>query len=160
VIKDPIKIIAIGNTLCGDDGIGYSVLQDLRERSSFPGIPLINCGVDVLSLIDHFSDTEHVIIIDAVKMGAQPGTIKVFETSDVEFTVLSNLFSLHGINLANVLELAEIIGAVPDKITIIGIEPEQIHVGKGLSSTVANAREEIIENLRSVIYGYQHQTRG
>jgi len=116
--------------------------------------------VDALSLIDHFSDTEQVIIIDAVKMGMQPGTIKVFETSDVEFTVLSKLFSLHGINLANVLELAELIGAIPDKITIVGVEPEQLQAGKGLSPAVADARTEIIDNLRSLIFECQHQIRG
>ncbi|NOZ04419.1 MAG: hydrogenase maturation protease [FCB group bacterium] len=160
MIKFPIKIIAIGNVLYGDDGIGYSILQDLRKRPSFSGIPLINCGVDALSLIDHFSDTEQVIIIDAVKMGMQPGTIKVFETSDVEFTVLSKLFSLHGINLANVLELAELIGAIPDKITIVGVEPEQLQAGKGLSPAVADARTEIIDNLRSLIFECQHQIRG
>ena len=49
-----IKVIAVGNDLYGDDGIGNAVLQVLEQIPDMNDIELIDGATDALGLIDHF----------------------------------------------------------------------------------------------------------
>jgi len=64
-----IKVIAVGNDLYGDDGVGNAVLDVLEKMSEMKEVELIDGATDALGLIDYFSDTDHVIIVDAAQMG-------------------------------------------------------------------------------------------
>ena len=86
--KSPtLKIISVGNDLYGDDGIGTAILKKVKEYSAFANTPLIDCATDALSIIDHFQDAEHVLIIDAAKMGEPPGSVKLFDATKAKLLI-------------------------------------------------------------------------
>ncbi len=142
-----LKIIAVGNSFYGDDGIGVAVLNSLKEIPSLEGVSLIDGATDALGLIDHFNDTEHVILIDAAFMGFLPGTVKVFKQEDAHLVIKQDHLSLHGISIADTLELAKRIDALPKSLTIIGVEPEQLEINTGLSETVSNTIPDIVSKI-------------
>lgn len=143
----PLKIIAVGNSFFGDDGIGEAVLHALRDIPEMKDIPLIDAATDAIGLIDHFTNTDHVILIDAAQMGANPGTVKVMNEAKARLAIQQDHISLHGISIADTIELARKIDSLPKKITIIGVEPEQLIINTGLSKYVQKAVPIVISNI-------------
>ena len=147
-----LKIIAVGNDLYGDDGIGLAVLEILTSIPNIENVELVNGATDALGLIDHFIDVDHVVIIDAAQMGEQPGTVKVFGKEDVKMMIKMDNLSVHGISLAETFEIAESIDSLPEKVTIIGIEPKNIGISQNLSDLVTQSIPEVVSNIINLIH--------
>lgn len=146
------KVIAIGNDLYGDDGVGNAVLNVLEQIPEMKDIELIDGATDALGLIDHFSGTDHVIIVDAAQMGENPGTVKVFDKEEVKLKIKMDNLSVHGISLAETFEIAQAVDSLPKKITIIGIEPKNIGISQELSDVVIQSIPEIVSNIINLTY--------
>jgi len=148
LIKDSrLKVIAVGNDLYGDDGVGNAVLNVLEKMSEMKDIELIDGATDALGLIDHFSGTDHVIIVDAAQMGEKPGTVKVFSKEEVKLKIKMDHLSVHGISLAETFDIAQVVDSLPEKITIIGIEPKNIGISQSLSDVVTQSIPEVVSNI-------------
>ena len=145
--KSKVKVIAVGNDLYGDDGVGNVVIEMLSEIPEMKGIELINGATDALGLIDHFEDAEHVILVDAAQMGETPGTVKIFSKDEVKLKIKMDHLTVHGISLAETLDIAKAIDKLPDKITIIGIEPKNIGISEKLSDVVAESIPDVISHI-------------
>lgn len=146
------KVIAIGNDLYGDDGVGNAVLNVLEQIPEMKDVELIDGATDALGLIDHFSGTDHVIIVDAAQMGEDPGTVKVFGKEEVKLKIKMDNLSVHGISLAETFEIAQAVDSLPKKITIIGIEPKNIGISQELSDVVMQSIPEIVSNIINLTY--------
>lgn len=142
-----MKIIAVGNSLYGDDGVGEAVLHALGDLPELSNVELFDGATDALGLIDQFADTDHVVIIDAANMDSQPGTVKVFDAGKTQMMIKSDHLSLHGISLAETFEIARMADSLPQKLTIVGIEPQQLHVAEGLSPAVSRAVPEVVSKI-------------
>ena len=131
-----LKVIAVGNDLYGDDGVGNAVLNVLEQIPEMREVELINGATDALGLIDHFSGVDHVIIVDAAQMGEKPGTVKVFSKEEVKLKIKMDHLSVHGISLAETFDIAQAVDSLPGEITIIGIEPKNIGISQTLCDVV------------------------
>lgn len=148
MIKDSqLKVIAVGNDLYGDDGVGNAVLNALKQIPEMKDVELIDGATDALGLIDHFSGANHVIIVDAAQMGEEPGTVKVFSKEEVKLKIKMDHLSVHGISLAETFDIAQVIDSLPEKITIIGIEPKNIGISQNLSDVVTQSIPEVVSNI-------------
>ena len=145
--KSKVKVISVGNDLYGDDGVGTAVIEMLGQIPEMKGIELVNGATDALGLIDHFDDTEHVILIDAAQMGEKPGTVKVFSKDEVKLKIKMDHLTVHGMSLAEAFDIAKAIDKLPEKITIIGIEPENIGISEKLSDVVAESIPDVIAQI-------------
>ncbi len=134
-----MKIIAVGNSLYGDDGVGEAILGALAEIPELKNVELIDGATDALGLIDYFSDSDHIVIIDAAQMDTEPGTVCVFTSDNTKLMIKNDHLSLHGISLAETFEIARLADSMPEKLTIVGIEPQQLMVAAGLSDPVQKA---------------------
>lgn len=148
MIKDSqLKVIAVGNDLYGDDGVGNAVLNALKQIPEMKDVELIDGATDALGLIDHFSGANHVIIVDAAQMGEEPGTVKVFSKEEVKLKIKMDHLSVHGISLAETFDIAQVVDSLPEKITIIGIEPKNIGISQKLSDVVMQSIPEVVSNI-------------
>lgn len=148
MIKDSqLKVIAVGNDLYGDDGVGNAVLNALKQIPEMKDVELIDGATDALGLIDHFSGANHVIIVDAAQMGEEPGTVKVFSKEEVKLKIKMDHLSVHGISLAETFDIAMVVDSLPKKITIIGIEPKNIGISQKLSDVVMQSIPEVVSNI-------------
>jgi len=142
-----IKIIAVGNDIYGDDGIGKAVIDELNQMPEMKDIEMIDGDTDALGLIDHFENTDHVILIDAAQMGEKPGTVKVFNKDEIRLNIKMDHLTVHGISLAETFEIAQTVEKLPKKVTIIGIEPQNIGISEKLSDTVKQSIPIIISHI-------------
>jgi hydrogenase maturation protease len=73
-------VIGYGNTLRGDDGIGYIAAQELSRMIDSPDVQIIACQQLTPELAKDVSESERVILVDAAT-GTQPGKIMIRKIS-------------------------------------------------------------------------------
>lgn len=106
-------------------------------------IQVIDCGTSLLDAVSFIEKAQRLIVIDAIKTGAQPGTIFRLQDKDI-YEPPGRAISLHQMSLLEALEMADKIGIRPPT-TIIGIEPEDVGIGMELSSKVESVVPDIVD---------------
>lgn len=126
-----IVILGVGNLLLTDEGVGPTTIAHLEERWRFPEhVELVDGATAGLELMNVFGGAAHLVVVDAVLGGAEPGAIYRFHPDQVPSGVRRRT-SIHQITFLEAWTIARILGPVPEVI-IVGIEPEDMstpHVG-------------------------------
>ncbi|MBU8870199.1 MAG: hydrogenase maturation protease [Gemmatimonadales bacterium] len=146
-----MKIFAVGNSFYGDDGVGSVVLERIGEDNLFPGAELFDAHTDALSLVDRLAPGELNVIIDAAHMGLEPGQVSGFRPDEVKVKIQSDHLSMHGFGLAETFAMAGQLGMMPEKVLIVGVEPERIEINCGLSDAVASAVPQVISIIQAEV---------
>lgn len=140
-----IVLLGVGNPLMGDDGIGLALLGRLAERGPWPpGTMLVDGGTWGMNLLPVIEDATHLVLLDAVRTGAAPGTVVVLEREALP-RALAHKLSPHQIDLKEVLALAALRGTLPPHAAAVGIEPERVDWGTELSASVAARLDDAVE---------------
>lgn len=137
-----VKIIALGNRLRGDDGIGPIVIEELKKKNLKNEITLLDAGSDAFAVLEHLMEEDPAIIIDCARMGKQPGEFVSMSIDSDKLRIAEKSISLHGFSLAEVIQLAQNTGDIAQG-RIIGIEPEAIEFNTGLSLVLQNKLNKI-----------------
>jgi hydrogenase maturation protease len=142
-------VLGLGNILFRDDGVGVRAVERLRQDGYEAEI--INGATLGLSLFDIFKNNEKVIVVDAVNMGRDPGTIACFKAEELLSLPENRNFSLHEIGLLEVLKIGFALEENFSNVIIIGIQPGIIEQGEGLSPEVEDKLPEIIEVVKKEV---------
>lgn len=146
-----IAVLGLGNILLRDEGIGVHVVAALRERFYFPeNVSLIDGGTMGLDLLPFIEGVEKMLIVDAVNIGKQPGTIALIEDEDIPSFVSSKL-SIHQISFPDVIFAANLMGITPAKMTLVGVQPEILEPGLSLSETLSNVFERLLQVMAEIL---------
>ena len=71
----PVLVLGIGNPLMGDDGAGVELAHRLQERDYGPLVHVEEGGTQGMTLLPLLEDADTLILLDAVRTGALPGTV-------------------------------------------------------------------------------------
>jgi len=144
-------ILALGNPLRGDDGIGTAVLQHLWETAVWlPDVTFVDGGTPGLETALTLQGYDQVIVIDAAEIGSKPGTWMRFHLADVSLTKQANMNgTLHDAGFAEAVALAEALGILPPEIVVYGIQPESLDWEIGLSRSVQKTIPAICRQIKS-----------
>jgi hydrogenase maturation protease len=120
-----ITILGVGNILQRDEGAGVRVAQELDETYDFPeNVLVIDGGVLGLSLMGTIEQADYLVVVDAVKLGGQPGDLFRVPWEEIpDRTRYKD--SLHQVDFVETMSVLPLIAKVP-KTVIIGVEPEDI----------------------------------
>ncbi|MGQ9569723.1 MAG: HyaD/HybD family hydrogenase maturation endopeptidase [Thermodesulfovibrionales bacterium] len=139
-----IVIIGVGNLLLSDEGVGVHVANELMKKELPPYVSVVDGGTDGFRLLNIITEADRLIVIDAVKGGAEPGSIYRFDIGDVQGCPQGFKTSVHQIGILEVIDLSGLIGKTPHT-TVIGVEPKSIEMGMELSPEVKSKIPRIIE---------------
>jgi hydrogenase maturation protease len=139
-----IVILGVGNLLLSDEGVGVHVANELMKMSLPPEVSVVEGGTDGFGLLNIIMEANRLIVIDAVKGGATPGSIYRFDIGEVRNCPSGFKTSVHQIGILEVLDLSELTGKTPHT-TVIGIEPKSLGMGMDLSSEIKTKIPRIIE---------------
>lgn len=142
----PLTILGVGNVLCTDDGFGPAVASRLAKTMRGEGVNIVDGGTLGLSLLPLLEDSERIILIDAVRAEQPPGTMLRLEGEDVLPAVRLRL-SPHQVGVADLLDAARLRGTMPDALVLVGVVPESIDLGFGLSGPVEQAVPGVIDEV-------------
>jgi hydrogenase maturation protease len=135
--NDPrVVVIGLGNPLMGDDGLGIAVLDELRTGYSLaPEVELVDGGTWGMNLLPVIEDADELILIDAIDVGATPGTFVRLEHARLP-RYLATKISPHQVDLRDVLALAELRGTLPADTVALGVQPASVELRNSLSDVV------------------------
>jgi hydrogenase maturation protease len=86
-------------------------------------------------------------MVDAVLTGrGEPGTVHVLSATDQPLPVVSHASS-HGIGLAESIELARSLHALPSDLRLVGIEAGSLEPGTELTPAVRNAIPDAVAQI-------------
>ncbi len=140
-------VLGVGNLLLKDEGIGIHVVQELQKRQLPNDVEVVDGATSGMNLLALFPEASRLIIVDCVKGGEEPGTIYKFTPNEVKRRAWRLMTSLHDVNLADVFQLAEQMGEMPEDVVIIGVEPKELDYGVELSPEVKEKLPQVIEEV-------------
>ncbi|MDP4300281.1 HyaD/HybD family hydrogenase maturation endopeptidase [Leptothrix discophora] len=140
-------VLGIGNVLWADEGFGVRCVESLQQRWDFaPEVGLIDGGTQGLYLIQHVQSARQLLIFDAIDYGLPPGTLKVVDDDEVPRFLGARKMSLHQTGFQEVLMLAQLTGHYPQRIRLIGCQPEELEdYGGSLRPVVRAAMAPALE---------------
>jgi hydrogenase maturation protease len=130
-----IMVLGIGNILMKDEGVGVRVIEYMKNLDLAKEVELLDGGTSTALLFPHFSEVDHLIVVDAVRGNQPSGSIYRLNLEDL-VPPGEEPISLHDLGLIDALNMAAQIGKYPKTVVIFGIEPKQIDWGIGLSPEV------------------------
>lgn len=145
-----LLFLGVGNRDRADDGVG-PLSADLLAKDE----ALKDLGVEVLphsgegaSLMDLWQGADLVVVIDAMKSGAPLGSLRRFDAAQESLSSGVFRYSSHLFGLAEAVEMAKVLGSLPKKLIIYGIEGKEYSMGASMSPEVVTSMQEAIDKAR------------
>jgi len=140
-------VLGLGNVAQADDGLGIHAVRELPARYHLPPeVEVIEGGTAGLLLVPVLSDAGRAVIVDAIDLGAIPGTLHRLE-GRAWSTAFLRRFTPHDAGLSDLLGATALAGALPAELLLLGVQPERIGWGCEPTSTVAAAIPVLVDAL-------------
>ena len=141
-----IQVIGIGSPF-GDDRLGWVAAEALRKTlgrraPDSARIAVSTCDHPGGLPIAQWRTSDRVVLIDAVRTGAAPGTLHRLDGGRLHAG--EAVLSSHGFGVAAALELARALDSLPRRLTLFGIEMDADHAGPDLSRAVQAALPQLL----------------
>ncbi|MGD9933215.1 MAG: hydrogenase maturation protease [Dehalococcoidia bacterium] len=139
-LERPLLILGVGNVLLQDEGVGIHLAEALElEPALLPGGAMVvdggTLGIELLPLV---ADAGALLLLDALNVGAKPGTVRIFRGDDLT-AAFGTRMSPHQVGAGDLLAVARLTGALPQAVALVGIQPQTIDYCLDLSAVVSAA---------------------
>jgi len=137
-------VLALGNPIRSDDGVGIAALRRLEEDPRVPGAAeLVEGGTKGLELVSYISGMSRLLVLDAVDVGAVAGRIVCIQGT--ELGTLPGKGNVHDLALADILNALRLLGQEPQETVLLGVQPATTELGTSLSKSVEAAVPLLVE---------------
>ena len=158
----------------GDDAVGPEVAATVARTAAERGLAGVHVVahedptalVDLLDPADPAGTWDAVVVVDAVRSGAAPGTLTVLDVgADGQgFAALGARLDpgpagTHGFGLAGAIELARALDRLPRRVVVVGVEAAGFEHGAPLSDPVRAAIPGAAEVALGVLVAEMPETR-
>lgn len=145
-----LLVLGVGNVLMRDEGVGVHVAREIaRDQSSIGGdVHVVDGGTLGLDLLPLIADARAVVLIDAVDLRAEPGTVTVLRGNAVHGALGGHL-SPHQVGLGDLVAVGRLTGALSEPVVLVGIQPAAVEVGLDLTTECAAAVPRAIDAVRA-----------
>jgi len=149
----PILVLGLGNSLLSDDGVGPALLDHLSgSAGNWEGlVEFVDGGTQGLALLGRLTGRRALIIVDAVKTGAPPGTVHRMTLAELRNVTPGRASSAHEGNAGELLAVAQLLDELPARLFVVGVEPKRIPTGLGLSAPVRRALSEASREVNELL---------
>ena len=134
-------VIAVGNDLRRDDGVGPAVVARVEE--ALPAdVGVVVVDGEPSRLVDAWTGTAVAVVVDAVRSGAPAGTVhrlRVHPDGEPLPAPGRGASSSHAAGVAEAVALGRALERMPGRLVVVGVEVAAVGDGPGLSGPVAAA---------------------
>lgn len=145
-MTDQARVIGVGNPYRRDDGVGPRVAAALRE-ADIPGLEVVEASGEGTALMDAWFGHRRVFLVDAVSAGGRPGSVHRIDAGRHRVPQDFFKYSTHAFAVAEAVEMARVLGQLPEALIIYGIEGQDFGAGEGLTPAVASAADEVTRRI-------------
>jgi hydrogenase maturation protease len=148
-----VLVLGIGNILWADEGFGVRAVEAFHRRYELPDdVVLLDGGTQGLYLVNYVQEADDLLVFDAIDYGLTPGTLKVVRDDEVPKFTGAKKMSLHQTGFQEVLSAADLLGAYPKRLALIGCQPVDLEDWGGpLTGPVRDAIEPAVEAAVAVL---------
>ena len=148
-----VLVAGIGNIFFGDDGFGVEVARRLAGRDLPPAVRVADYGIRGVHLAyDVLDGVDLLILVDAVPLAEEPGTVAVIEVDMDDLTLdEGSTLDAHRMTPATVLGNLAHLGGHVDRVLVVGCQPAIIEERIGLSEPVAAAVDRAVDDVMQLI---------
>ena len=144
-----VHLIGVGNPIRRDDGVGLEVVSKLRKVLGPTPTPRLRIHASSLNpervMSRVASKGDSLIVLDAVEANKKPGSIVCASLDDTKF----GFFATHNIPL----KLVPGVAGNLSRMHVIGIQPESVEIGEGLSDAVRMASDRLVVTITDIERG-------
>lgn len=143
VSPNNILLVGMGNSLKADDGIGPAICSLLKKT-----IP--NNVIDAGAVPENYIQViikkapKVILFIDAIDFAELPGTVKIFEASDLS----TGGISTHTLSPRVLSDM--IAQSISAKIYFVGIQPKSMMIGGPMNQEVESAKKELVQQFKNL----------
>lgn len=157
--QSPVLVVGIGSA-AGDDALGPEVAARVARElaGSDAGAPAgevqVVAHVDPTELVELMDDRALVVIADATRSAGRAGMLVLREVGAGHPGLIGwagGPASSHGWGLAEAVELARVLGRLPERVVVVGVTADRFEPGAALSAPVAHALPHAVEAVLSQV---------
>jgi hydrogenase maturation protease len=143
VASAPLVVIGVGNPLRADDAAGVMAVRRLRVRE---GVEIREQSGEATALLEALRGRSAALVVDAAA-GGEPGRLHRIDAAVRPLP--QGLFgvSSHGFGVAEGIELARALGALPPVCVVYALEGECFETGAPMSDAVLRALPRLAEDI-------------
>ena len=149
-------VLGLGNTILGDDGVGISVVREIRKSwRDRPSVELVEASLGGLVLLDLIDGFHRVIVVDAIMTDDEKPTGFVYQLNLEDLGNIVQPYASHALDLKSTIVLGNGLGyTMPAAVEIYAIKIEENTIFReGLTppieKVVSGLAGTIIEKLES-----------
>lgn len=150
-----VLVACVGNIFLGDDGFGSAVAAELAGAPLGDGVRLHDYGISSVHLLyDLLEGYDTLVLVDTVgRQEGPPGTLYLIEPdlAPAEGAPEAPALDPHDLPPGGALELVPLLGGRVEQILVVGVQPESLEEGIGLSAAVAGAVGGAAQMVRDVV---------
>jgi len=148
----PVLVLGLGNLLLGDDGVGLRLVEALAEEQVFgDGVEFVDGGTQGLALLGCLAGREAVLVLDAIGLGEDPGTVHVLRGPAMEQIRARRASTAHEGNALELFATARVLGLGWNEVAVVGVEPANVRTGIGLSVLIEQSFDVALARAREVL---------
>ncbi len=141
-------VLAIGNKLLSDEGVGLHVLSALHDiQPESEEVKYLDGGTLSFTLAGAVGESDNLIVIDAAELKSEPGTVDCMINARMDNFLGTCKRSVHEIGLLDLLDISRLTESLPQNRALIGIQPELIDWGDTLTDKVKQAVPKAIQHV-------------
>jgi hydrogenase maturation protease len=142
-----IVVAGVGEPYRRDDGCGPAVVAALRGRVP-PTVRLVERVAEPTALLDLWDGAGLVFVVDAMRSGAAPGTVRRLDSSEVAAVApAGRTTSSHGLSVRDAVELGRALGRMPGRLVLYLVEAGELGQGEAISPAVARGVGEAADRI-------------
>jgi hydrogenase maturation protease len=140
-------VIGVGNVYRGDDGVGPEVVRRLGATAP-RWVEVVEHDGEPAGLLDAWDGADLAVVVDAVTSpDVGPGYLHRVELTADSYATPTRAVSSHGLGPGGAVELACVLGRLPRRLVLYGIEGKNFAPGLGLSSEVEASVNGLVDRI-------------
>lgn len=147
-----VVVVGVGEPTRADDGCGPSVVRSLRGRVPRE-VELVERVGDPSTLLDLWDGAGLAVVVDAMRSGARPGTVRRLDGRELASAPGERATSSHGFSVRDAYRLGDALGRLPRRLVAYLIEAGNVGAGETLSPEVAVAVGRTARSIAAEVCG-------
>lgn len=140
-------MVGVGRDGRGDDEVGLWVAREIGSLG-LEDLGAVTAVGDASALVELWRGAGSVFVVDAVLSSSPPGTIHRLDAWAERLPRgLRCRSSTHALGVAEAVELARVLGWLPQSLVVYGISGKRFEPGRGISTEVRRAAREVVRRI-------------
>ena len=153
-------VLGIGNLSRRDQGAGIYAMRYLRDHYDLADTAYVDVGMADADLAADVAEADCLVLLNAAQVGADPGTVRVFEAAEVDEFLRSGGDVETDTRIAKMIDTVRRRGKLRDHYALIGIQPGELAHGDAPSEIVRRSMPRAAGNAAALIHKWRRPVPG